>query len=134
MCVVVSILLFFLRLGGLLVGIALLGGYLREGSAHLVGAAGGLEAALDAAESGANFCRWATLDESADALEVAVASTEDLGVADNAVVVYVYLEEFTADTLGLIFVCHGRLCFLFCGKFNPFVSIKYGKRPPTTLG
>lgn len=124
----------FFSLRSLFAGVALLGHNLCKCAAHLVGATGGLEAALDAAERRADLGCGATLDESADALEVAVAAAEDFRMADNAVVVYVYLEEFATDALGLIFVCHGRCVVFVCGKFNPFVSIKYGKRPSTTLG
>ncbi len=78
--------------------------------AELVGAGGGFVAAADAAEFGDHVVDFLAGDEAADALQVAVAATEERDLLDDVVVVGRHIDEQRASALGgVLYVFHNFL-------------------------
>ena len=77
---------------------------------QLVRAGGGLHAALDTLDAGNYIVNVHAIDQSADALQIAVASADKLNILD-LVVLNVEQNALRASALGLVFVTH-KLYFL----------------------
>lgn len=75
--------------------------------AELVGAGGGFVAAADAAQFGDYVVDSLACDEAADALQVAVAATEERDLLDDVVVVGRHVDEHRTGALGgVLYVFH----------------------------
>ena len=72
---------------------------------QLIGARGGLHTALDALHTGDNILNVQTFHQSADALQIAVATADELDVL-NLAVLDVEQNAPGAGAFGLVFVLH----------------------------
>lgn len=82
--------------------------------AELVGAGGGFVAAADAAQFGDYVVDFLACDEAADALQVAVAATEERDLLDDVVVVGRHVDEQRASALSrVLYMFHNFQLLIF---------------------
>ena len=80
----------------------------------MVGAGGGFVAAADAAQFGNHVVDSLAGDETADALEVAVAAAEERDLLDDVVVVSRHVDEQRASALGwILYMLHNFQLLIF---------------------
>lgn len=81
---------------------------------ELVGAGGGFVAAADAAEFGDYVIYLLAGDETADALQVAIAATEERDLLDDVVIVGRHVDEQGASALGgVLYMFHNFQLLIF---------------------
>ena len=71
-------------------------------TAELIGAGGGLASAADAVEFWDDVVDFLAGDQTADALEVSVASTYEKDLLDDALVIDRHVDELRAGALGCV--------------------------------
>lgn len=82
--------------------------------AELVGAGGGFVTAADAAEFGDYVIYLLAGDKAADALQVAIAATEERDLLDDVVIVGRHVDEQGASALGgVLYMFHNFQLLIF---------------------
>ena len=83
-----------------------------QGLSQLIGAGGGLHAALDAFDAGDDILNIHAFYQSGDALQIAVAAADKLHIL-NLVVLDIKENALGAGAFGLVLVAHNNISFLY---------------------